>query len=117
MKKHILLPTDFSDNAWSAAVYALKLFTNEECTFYFLHSTKMRVSTMSPMTNKLLEHMSKTALKDLKELKEMAEIAYNLPFSDEILEKLEILNKQIHNIETDLNELEKMVRVNRAYLN
>lgn len=73
MKKHILLPTDFSDNAWSAAVYALKLFTHEECTFYFLHSTKMHVSTMSNMTNKLLDHMSKAALQDLKELKEMAE--------------------------------------------
>lgn len=73
MKKHILLPTDFSDNAWSAAVYAMKLFLNEECKFYFLHSTKMHVSTMSNMTNKLLDHMSKAALKDLKELKAMAE--------------------------------------------
>lgn len=73
MKKSILFPTDFSDNAWSAAVYALKLFSHEECTFYFLHSTKMRASTMSNISNKLLKIMSETAMKDLEELKDMAE--------------------------------------------
>ena len=73
MKKYILLPTDFSDNAWSATVYALKLFYEQECTFYFLHSTKMRASAMSNISNKLLEAMSRTALDNLTELKEMAE--------------------------------------------
>lgn len=72
MKKNILLPTDFSDNAWSAAVYALKLYANEECKFYFLHSLKMKISTMSSISNKLLNTMSDNAMKDLKELKEMA---------------------------------------------
>lgn len=37
--KNILLPTDFSDNAWSALVYILKLHDQNECTFYLLHST------------------------------------------------------------------------------
>ncbi|SDS17345.1 Nucleotide-binding universal stress protein, UspA family [Formosa sp. Hel1_31_208] len=73
MKKHILLPTDFSDNAWSATVYALKLFNDEECTFYFLNSTKMKASSMSNISNRLLEAMSRTALDNLTELKEMAE--------------------------------------------
>lgn len=73
MKKSILLPTDFSDNAWSAAVYALKLLSHEECTFYFLHSTKMKASTMSNISNKLLKIMSDNAMQDLKALKEMAE--------------------------------------------
>ncbi len=74
-KTHILLPTDFSDNAWSAAVYALKLYAEHECTFYFLHSTKMKVSTMSNFSNKLLDIMSEEAKKELLELKEMAENA------------------------------------------
>lgn len=73
MKKNILLPTDFSDNAWSAAVYALKLYKEEHCTFYFLHSSKLKVSTMSSMSNKLLRVMSENAKKELTELKEMAE--------------------------------------------
>ena len=34
----ILLPTDFSDNAWNAIRYAIEFFKNEECTFYLLHT-------------------------------------------------------------------------------
>lgn len=36
--KKVLLPTDFSDNAWNAIVYALHFFKNESCTFYILHT-------------------------------------------------------------------------------
>ncbi|RNC87750.1 MAG: universal stress protein [Winogradskyella sp.] len=75
MAKNILLPTDFSDNAWSAAVYALKLYADEECTFYFLHSSKIKASAMSNITNRLLRVMTENAKRDLAELKEMAEKA------------------------------------------
>lgn len=73
MKKNILLPTDFSDNAWSAAVYALKLYAEDVCTFYFLHATKINVSVMSNLSNKLLDIMTKNDMIELQELKEMAE--------------------------------------------
>ena len=73
MKKNILLPTDFSDNAWSAAVYALKLYEDQSCTFYFLHSSKLKASAMSNMSNKLVRVMAENATKELNELKEMAE--------------------------------------------
>jgi nucleotide-binding universal stress UspA family protein len=36
--KRILLPTDFSENAFNASSYALQLFAEDECTFYFLHT-------------------------------------------------------------------------------
>ena len=36
--KKILIPTDFSRNAWNAICYALDFFKNEACTFYFLHT-------------------------------------------------------------------------------
>lgn len=36
--KKILLPTDFSDNAWNAIVYALEFFKNEACEFHILHT-------------------------------------------------------------------------------
>ncbi len=36
--KHILLPTDFSNNAWNAISYALELFKDERCTFFLLHT-------------------------------------------------------------------------------
>lgn len=34
----ILIPTDFSENAWNAIVYAMQLFRNKQCTFYFLNT-------------------------------------------------------------------------------
>ena len=36
--KTILLPTDYSENAWNAIAYALNLFKNETCTFYLLNT-------------------------------------------------------------------------------
>ncbi|GGW29407.1 universal stress protein [Arenibacter certesii] len=36
--KRILLPTDFSENAYNAIMYALQLFKNKECTFYLLNT-------------------------------------------------------------------------------
>ncbi|MCJ7465951.1 MAG: universal stress protein [Maribacter sp.] len=36
--KNILIPTDFSRNAWKAIAYALQFFKNEKCTFYILHT-------------------------------------------------------------------------------
>jgi nucleotide-binding universal stress UspA family protein len=38
MKKRILVPTDFSKNAWNALTYALELYKNEECDFYILNA-------------------------------------------------------------------------------
>ncbi len=35
--KNILIPTDFSNNAWNALKYAQQLFKNENCNFYLLH--------------------------------------------------------------------------------
>ncbi len=35
--KNILIPTDFSENAWNAAQYAIELFKEEECTLHFLN--------------------------------------------------------------------------------
>lgn len=66
----ILLPTDFSDNAWSAIVYALKLYEEEICTFYLLNSTLMRFSTMSNLSNSLMETIQKSARQELIDLKE-----------------------------------------------
>ena len=36
--KKILLPTDFSDNAYNAIKYAVEIFKNDECTFYLLNT-------------------------------------------------------------------------------
>jgi len=36
--KNILLPTDFSENAWNAVLYTLHLYKNETCKFILLNS-------------------------------------------------------------------------------
>jgi len=38
MQKNVLIPTDFSKNAFNAIVYSLELFENEECAFHIFHS-------------------------------------------------------------------------------
>lgn len=35
--KNILVPTDFSENAWNALKYAQQLFKQTKCNFYLLH--------------------------------------------------------------------------------
>ncbi|SDE48980.1 Nucleotide-binding universal stress protein, UspA family [Pricia antarctica] len=35
--KHILIPTDFSENAWNAITYGLEMFKKTKCTFYLVH--------------------------------------------------------------------------------
>jgi len=41
MKKKILIPTDFSHNAWNALIYATDLFKDDECTFYILNAFQL----------------------------------------------------------------------------
>lgn len=36
--KKIVIPTDFSDNAWNATKYALELFKDEECIFFLVNT-------------------------------------------------------------------------------
>lgn len=73
MKTNILLPTDFSDNAWTAVLYAIKLNEEVPCRFYFVHSTKLMASTSSSMSSKLTRVLNEKALKDLAEVKQKAE--------------------------------------------
>ncbi len=38
MKRHILIPTDFSANAWNALNYAVHLLKDEACSFYIMNA-------------------------------------------------------------------------------
>lgn len=46
MKKNILLPTDFSKNAWNAICYAIELYKHDECDFYLLNTFSIRGYTI-----------------------------------------------------------------------
>lgn len=98
MKQKILLPTDFSDNSWSAIVYALKLHKNEPCTFYLLHSYDLKVSAMSNFSNKLLESMKEIAAKELQEFRmQLEEANINPNFDFELIISSKNLTKAIEN--------------------
>ncbi len=40
--KRILIPTDFSDNAWNTILYAMELYKNISCEFYVLNTFEVK---------------------------------------------------------------------------
>ncbi|MCW5517198.1 universal stress protein [Muriicola sp. Z0-33] len=71
--KNILLPTDFSENAWNAIEYALKLFKDDECTFHLLntytpaivHSRFMAINTEGRLLEDACHSASVSGLENL----------------------------------------------------
>lgn len=54
--RHILLPTDFSDNSWSAIVYAIDLFIEEGAVFHLLHAfSPYIVAPSGPMEAQVMD--------------------------------------------------------------
>ncbi|MEM8508854.1 MAG: universal stress protein [Bacteroidota bacterium] len=52
--KRILIPTDFSENAWNAICYSLRLFQNQRCEFLLLNTYTPAIPSsrfMAPMVN------------------------------------------------------------------
>lgn len=74
MKHHILLPTDFSENAWSAMRYALKLYANKPCKFYLLHAWSfINTGSRTYITSSYVDTVKEEAYQKLVELKNKAE--------------------------------------------
>ncbi|MAZ26199.1 MAG: universal stress protein UspA [Cytophagaceae bacterium] len=82
MNKKILVPTDFSKNAWQAVDYATKLFLNEPCDFYMLNVFQPQAYTSNDMM--MPESPEMIPYDTFKEISES-----NLA---ELLEKLEVKN-------------------------
>ncbi len=51
--KNILLPTDFSDNAWNATKYAIELFEDEKCVFHLLNTYTPAIASSRFMATSL----------------------------------------------------------------
>jgi len=75
--KNILLPTDFSANAWKATVYAFSLFRNELCNFYFLNACKPEFYTPDINGNSLAQAKGENKILMEKLLKEVAIVNQN----------------------------------------
>ncbi|WP_025743242.1 universal stress protein [Aquimarina pacifica] len=66
--KRILLPTDFSDNAWNAIVYAMRIYQNDPCDFYILNVCNVSaVSLATTVSSQKIGHLYDQAKKKSKE--------------------------------------------------
>ena len=71
--KKILLPTDFSDNAWNAIKYAVQLYKDEKCNFILLNTYtpiiyQVEYLQASSPQLQVLEIVKETSNRKLKEL-------------------------------------------------
>ena len=80
--KRILLPTDFSENAYNAISYAVQLYKDIKCKFYILHTyTPVSISAGSMVDNyssfDLQDITKETAERKLKEIEGRLETEFN----------------------------------------
>src|SRR5690606_1354058 len=75
MKKKVLLPTDFSENAWNAIKYAVELYKEEECEFYVLNTHTIESSASEVMLGKTYEEAEEKAQKEFSEILEKLSFA------------------------------------------
>ncbi len=82
--KKIILPTDFSENAYNALKYAFNLLKDEECTFYLLHTYTPAIYQTeyvlhSPGQIGLGDFYQADSEEKLEEMKKRAEEEFNNP--------------------------------------
>jgi len=97
----ILLPTDFSENAYNAIKYAVELFENEECDFYLLNTyTPVLYDTeyvlYSPSPLSLHEIYRNKSLKGLKKIeKQIKKVLPNSNHKWELISSFNMLSDEI----------------------
>ena len=81
MKTKILLPTDFSKNAWNAISYATDLFKDTECEFYILNAYSAKGYVLESM---MVPEPGETEFERAKAVseKELSKILEMLSFRD-----------------------------------
>ncbi|MDX1364644.1 MAG: universal stress protein [Arenibacter latericius] len=102
--KKILLPTDFSADAWNAAKYAISLFKEEECTFYVLntytptiaHSRFMATSVVGKACEDVVKCNSEKGLKQFVE--RINNECYNANHKFETISSFSLLVDEMKNI-------------------
>ncbi|MFK5973322.1 MAG: universal stress protein [Flavobacteriaceae bacterium] len=82
--KRIILPTDFSENAYNSIIYALNLFKETKCVFYLLHTYTPSIYQSeyvlhSPGQVGLGDNYQESSLTRLKELQALLKKEFNNP--------------------------------------
>ncbi|MBC9798626.1 universal stress protein [Sinomicrobium weinanense] len=102
----VLLPTDFSDNAWNAITYASQLFKDIECTFYLLHvlppTLGSRKTLASRTTEEMLSSAETDAAKKLEELAgEIASLTNNNKHKIETVTRFDLFSDAVEDVVKD----------------
>ena len=111
--KHILLPTDFSDNSWNAIKYAIRLFKNEKCVFHLLNTYTPIIYHVEyvlgyPAQFGLGDAVRNTSQKNLKELLEKI----SSEFSDNQNHKFETLAR----FDTMISGIKEFIAKNTTHI-
>lgn len=77
MKRRILLPTDFSENAQNAIDYAIDLYKDEICDFYILNTYNVEPFTMELTATRDLEESKRKSLAGLAKILERLSVIDN----------------------------------------
>ncbi len=104
--KNILLPTDFSENAWNAILYATTLYKHEACKFTFLHAYSVNdyhnSTKLTPIpAEETLQKAKELTNHDLKRLIEVIQKTY--PNSLHVFDTVSENNSLIQAISTEIN--------------
>ncbi|SFN54112.1 Nucleotide-binding universal stress protein, UspA family [Bizionia echini] len=107
--KHILLPTDFSENSYHAISHAVQLFKNEVATFYLLHTYTPVIYNMDYMQNtaaqfELMEAVKNASLDGLNRFKnKMASDFNNSNHTVQTISSFNTLTQEIKNVVSQKN--------------
>ncbi|WP_234859350.1 universal stress protein [Aquimarina aquimarini] len=70
--KRILIPTDFSDNAWNTILYAIELYRKNTCEFYLLHTYDLEpVQLVGIVSSQLIGRLYDTVKQESQQRLEM----------------------------------------------
>ena len=108
--KKILLPTDFSDNAWNAITYALQLYKDEKSHFMLLNTYTPIIYQVEFMQSsepqfQVMEAVKETSQKRLKNLAEKIKVEF--PNENHKISTISSFNTLTGEI-SDLHEKDKM---------
>ncbi|HLW31594.1 MAG TPA: universal stress protein [Aequorivita sp.] len=105
--KNILLPTDFSENAYNALEYAVQLFENEDCIFHLLNTYTPVVYDIPPFadgnaTLMLEEITRKNSENGLNEVEKKLKEKFNNP--KQVFEQHSALNLFVSEVKALVKE-------------
>ena len=101
--KSILLPTDFSNNALSAIQYAIKLYAQEDCTFYIFHAWSFPTdSNRATITSHYVQELKEVSEKKLSAYKD--QIAQSHKNVRHTFKAMHIDTSLLNGIEASINQ-------------